>query len=860
MASIHESFGRYQVLGPIGSGGMGEVYAARDPKLGRKVAIKMLPLRLTTERDTLTRFTQEARSASALNHPNIVTIHEVDAFEGMPFIVMEYIDGVDLRTLIREGALPVRRVLEIAVQIADGLAAAHERGIVHRDLKPENVMVTRDGFVKILDFGLAKRVAPSPDGEDTLELEMPGTTPGTILGTVGYMSPEQATGKRLDFRSDQFALGAILYELSTGQAAFDEDTAIDTLSAILHKNPPPLTRSNPRAPVQLSDLISRLLEKSADDRYASTRDVSRELRLLRERVTAEESGFHKSQPMTVATKRSIASVIAALVVLAVITGVVVMTRSRGPAASSAAHVTPVAKKYLAVARFKDLSGDPNGQLVVDGFGETLAARLGHYPTVQVMRSPANDTEPTDARAVARNLGANLVLSGSMMRAGNRIRVTYSVLDARTGREWRDLIEGSVSDLFAIQDDVADSVARNLDLGTTSGVKVALDPAVSQRRYLEALGHLRRYDKEESLDSAIAILKELGTSPSVQAALARAYLYKFQTTREPELAAAAGRAAESALKGDPQSMDVNVTLGELWQSTGRYPESIGAFLRVLSQQPTNAEAVLGLAETYKAAGDLKNAEASYRRAIALQPNFWGGYNKLGAFYYTQSRYADAIPQFQKVVQLVPDNERGYNNLGAMYQRLGRYDDAVRVFQQSVQRAPSGQGYSNLGTCYYFLGRYREAAKAYEKAVELTPHDFLYWRNLGDAYRWIPAEQANAKRAYSTAIDLCDAAIRVNPNESRPHLSRASALAKTGRQREARAAILRALELEPQYASNAYEAAVIANIAGDEDETIARIEQALRLGYNADNLLRDPEFANLKKSGRLQAIISGLRSKS
>jgi serine/threonine-protein kinase len=863
MGAIQENFGRYKVIGPIGAGGMGEVYVARDPKLGRKVAIKILPVRLTTEKDTLARFTQEARSASALNHPNIVTIHEVDSFEDTPFIVMEYIEGVDLRTMVREGPLPVRKVLDIAAQIADGLAAAHERGIVHRDLKPENVMVTRDGFVKILDFGLAKRVSPAADGDDTQQLDVPGTNPGTILGTVGYMSPEQATGRRLDFRSDQFALGAILYELATGSAAFGGDTAIDMLSAILHKNPPPITRTNPRLPVQLADIVSRLLEKSADDRYSASRDLAREIHLLRERVVAEESGFHKSQPMPALRLSVTAGVTAAIGLAVVIGAVVMMSRERnGPvtgATAATATSTAAVAKYLAVMRFKDLSGDANGQLVVDGFGETLTARLARYPRIQVMRSPASDTESGDARAVARNLGANLVLSGSMMRAGDRIRVTYSVLDTGTGKEWRDLIEGNVSDLFGVQDDVAASVARNLALGTTA-VRVALDPAVSQRRYLEALGHLRRYDKEESLDSSIRILKDLGESPSVQAALARAYLYKFETTREPELAAAAGHAAEIALKGDPQSLDVNVTLGELWRSTGRYPESITAFLNVLSQQPNNAEAVLGLAETYKAARDLKNAEASYVRAISLQPNFWGGYNKLGAFYYVQGRYNDAISQFKKVIQLVPDNERGYNNLGSIYQRLGRYDDAVQVFQQSIQRTPSGQGYSNLGTCYYFLGRYAEAARTYEQAVEVTPHSFLYWRNLGDAYRWVPGQEANARRAYQRAIALCDDAIRINPNEASSHLSRASALAKTGRIAEARQAIIRALELEPQYASNAYEAAVIANIDDAEDEAAARIEQALRLGYNADNILRDPEFANLKKSGRLQAIISGFRSKS
>ncbi|HUR79971.1 MAG TPA: serine/threonine-protein kinase, partial [Thermoanaerobaculia bacterium] len=317
MGSVRQTLGHYEVLRPIGAGGMGEVFVARDPKLGRKVAIKLLPPRLKSDTDTLNRFTQEARSASALNHPNIVTIHEVGADEGAPFIVMEFIDGRDLRSLIIEGPLPVRQVLDIGVQMADGLAAAHERGIVHRDLKPENIMITRDAYVKILDFGLAKVVGPTPEGEHTLQLDVPGTTPGTILGTVGYMSPEQATGKRIDFRSDLFAFGAILHELVTGKPAFDGENAIDTLSAILHHDPEPVTRTNTRAPVQLADIISRLLSKSPDDRYSSTRDLSRELRMLRDRVAAEESGFHKPFPEP---KRPTATIVAAIALLLVLGG------------------------------------------------------------------------------------------------------------------------------------------------------------------------------------------------------------------------------------------------------------------------------------------------------------------------------------------------------------------------------------------------------------------------------------------------------------------------------------------------------------------------------------------------------------
>jgi len=855
--TAREFLGHYVVLGPIGSGGMGEVYVARDPKLGRKVAIKLLPQRLATDRSTLTRFTQEARSASALNHPNIVTIHEVGTHEDTPYIVMEYIEGRDLRMLLHDGPVPIRKVVELGVQIADGLAAAHERGIVHRDLKPENIMVTRDGYAKILDFGLAKVMTPADDDRDnTLQLDMPGTNPGTILGTVGYMSPEQASGKRLDFRSDQFAFGAILYELITGTAAFEGDTAIDTLSAILHHAPLPITRTNPRVPVQLSDMIRRLLAKSPEDRYSSPRDLARELRLLRDRVAAEESGFHPAPTPETRRKRAIAAIGAAALAIAV-GGTLWIRRDPPPPAAAtqrqqAAAAPQIAKKYLAVIGFTDLTGDPAGQLVVDGFAETLTARLAHYPDLQVMRPPASDTVVSDNSKIARDLGANLVLRGQLMRNGDRIRVTYAVLEPATKREWRDLVEGSVTNLFGVQDDVAESVARNLDLGQ-SVARTTLDPAVSQRHYLEAIGHLRRYDKEESLDSAIEILEDLGNSPSVQAALARAYLHKFTATREPQLAAIAGRAAESALQSDPQSIDVNITLGELRRQTGRHQEAIAAFLRVLSQQPNNTDAVLGLAETYRAAGDMKNAESSYQRAIELQPNFWGGYNKLGAFYYFQGRIEDSVPMFRKVVELVPDNQRGYSNLGGVYQRLGRHDDAIRVFLQSIRQHPSGHAYANLGTTYYFLGRYQDAANAFTKATELTPHDYQYWRFLGDAYRWVPGRENEARNAFERAIGLCKDTIRVNSSDAYAHCSLAVALAKTGKTEQARRAILRALELEPRDAVIAYEAAVIASIAGSDEDAVARIEQSLRLGYSASDIERDPQFENLRKGGRLSTII-------
>src|ERR1700674_5671154 len=274
--------GPYEIIAPLGCGGMGEVYRALDTHLGRCVAIKILPAAFSADWDRLHRFEEEARSASALNHPNIVTIHELGQDGSTHYIAMELVEGKTLRDLLASGSLPMRKAIEIAAQVADGLTKAHEAGIAHRDLKPENLMVSQDGFVKILDFGLAKLTSPSGEHSDICTTS---TTPGLVLGTLGYMSPEQASGDRLDFRSDQFSFGLVLYEMVTGKRAFHRSTAADTLVAILREQPEPIGMQNPDAPAPLCWAIERCLAKDPDKRYVSTRDLPRELAAIRDRFS-----------------------------------------------------------------------------------------------------------------------------------------------------------------------------------------------------------------------------------------------------------------------------------------------------------------------------------------------------------------------------------------------------------------------------------------------------------------------------------------------------------------------------------------------------------------------------------------------
>ncbi|HSP33564.1 MAG TPA: serine/threonine-protein kinase, partial [Thermoanaerobaculia bacterium] len=450
----------FEVVAPLGAGGMGAVYRARDAKLGRDVALKFLQEELSSDSEYLRRFEREARAASALNHPNIITIYEIGDYEGAPYIAMELVEGTSLRDLLKKGGLPLGKLLDVAAQTADGLAAAHERGIVHRDLKPDNVMVTADGRVKILDFGLARISRTATSGDSTSEMSSMRTPEGRVVGTASYVSPEQASGGRhVDYRSDQFSFGSLLYELATGRRAFVRDSTVETLAAIVRDEPEPLQRINPKLPPQLVWMIERCLAKDPSDRYQSTRDLAHELRTLRDRLPETSPGFRR-RPLT-PRKRLLIAAISAAVVLTVV-AVIAATlrfRARSPNLPN--------QKYLAVLPFKDLSGRPDGQLFSQGFADAVSARLAKYSEIQVI--PPTSSAPlvakhTPLKAVAQELGATLLLDASVQRAGDSLRVTCHILDAANGAERGGaVINGDLQDLWSVQDQVADSVVRELGI-------------------------------------------------------------------------------------------------------------------------------------------------------------------------------------------------------------------------------------------------------------------------------------------------------------------------------------------------------------------------------------------------------------
>ncbi|HEY8712417.1 MAG TPA: serine/threonine-protein kinase, partial [Thermoanaerobaculia bacterium] len=441
--SLGALLGPYRILAPLGAGGMGEVYRARDEKLNRDVALKILSADLAANAEHLRRFQQEAHAASALNHPNIITIYDIGHFDGTAYISMELVDGQDLRSAQAGQRMPIKNVLRVAVKVSDGLAAAHERGIVHRDLKPENVMISRDGFVKILDFGLAKLVRPITESQTTA----PHTTPGAVFGTVAYMSPEQAAGRNLDFRSDQFSLGVILYEMLTGRMPFSEATAAETLAAIIRQEPRPASAVNDAIPPELQRIVDRCLAKDPSDRYASTRDLARDLREVRDRVSnSSEPRYRSDGQATIPTRR--VAWIGGAIAAAVIVTIGAVWKLREPAATGPSP-TRHGPLSVAILPFKDLSGTPDSRIFTDGIAEMIRSRLGEARTVRVIAAFDRESQG-DPQSVARRLGAAYAVTGAVQRLDNAVHVSVSLIDAASGEQVAgQTINGSGSDVFGL---------------------------------------------------------------------------------------------------------------------------------------------------------------------------------------------------------------------------------------------------------------------------------------------------------------------------------------------------------------------------------------------------------------------------
>jgi TolB-like protein len=596
------ALGPYQVVALLGSGGMGEVYRARDPRLGREVAVKVIRDRAPTP-EALRRFDQEARAAGALNHPNLLAVYDVGVQGGAPFVVTELLEGQTLRERLRCGRLPVAEALALLRQVLAGVGAAHQKGIVHRDLKPENLFLTVDGRVKILDFGLAKRLDLPLLGEDAL------TGAGTVLGTVGYTAPEQLCGQPAMAASDLFALGAVLYEMVSGRKAFAGATALETIGLVLAGEPPPLAVAG--APAGLTRLLRRCLAKRPAERYGSVRELLADLDAL----------------------------------------------ASGDSDAATASAPPPARPSIAVLPFRDLASEPASAHLRLGLADATITELAHHralvvrPTSAIVRF---QDLPVDATAAGRELGVETVVDGSFLRAGGRLRVTLQLVRATDGvSTWGTKIEGDAEDLFALQDEVARQVASALLPATSSAAAPPPRPAAAPAGnaydlYLQGRSRLVR----ESLSDYVAAInwfeRARDSDPSFAlgwAGLADAYArmtFNFQPEGDWHLRAQA--ACDEALRlapGLPEGLHARGRLRWTPQQGWDHAGAIRDLHAAVAAVPGFADAHQRLGTVLYHVGLIAEGEAHLERVMAINPGHVTGLGQLSFCRYHQGRFAEVL---------------------------------------------------------------------------------------------------------------------------------------------------------------------------------------------------------------------------
>ncbi|HSB08024.1 MAG TPA: protein kinase [Blastocatellia bacterium] len=800
---VEQRVGQYEVLSELGKGGMGVVYLARDAKLDRKVALKLLPAYFMEDRERVRRFEREARAASALNHPNILTIYEVGQSDGQHFIATEFVEGQTLRQHAAGALLKIGEVIDIVLQAAGALAAAHAAGIVHRDIKPENVMVRPDGYVKVLDFGLAKltqrRTAPvASEGTTRIVFK---TEPGVVMGTVSYMSPEQARGLEVDERTDIWSLGVVLYELLAGHAPFEGATTGDVLVAVLDREPTPLAQWR-EVPADLERVVCQALSKEREERYQTVQELSADLKRLKQRLEFEaglgryapsEDGDPSGAPSSaytiidpvgrpthesgdgretrapriaeyllaqVSRRRRTAVLVLLGLVLTAASVVYILQFARGRQAIDSVAVLPLV----------NVSADPDAEYLSDGVTESLINSLSQLPGLRVMsrdsvfRLKGRDL---DAQTAGRELGVRALLMGRVVQRGDGLSISVELVDTHDNSHiWGEQYSRRLADILAVQEDISKSVTERLRLKLSGKDKERLAKRYTENTEAYQLYMRGRYfwDKRpgdvDVLEKAIRSFNQaIEMDPNyalAYAGLGDAYLFSAASLGRKETMARARAAAKKALEIDDTLAEAHTTLGFVKMNFDfDWPGAEQEFKRALELNPNYATAHQFYG-AYLIQSGRSNEEGmrELRRALEIDPLSLALNWHAGSMLYYTRQYDEAIEQFQKTLQLDPNHSLSRVGLAQAYLQKGKLAEAIRILEEvTTARPKAAESRPGLAYAYAATGK-RAKAQELTNLIEtsaqgnVTYHLARIYTALGktdQALRWL--EKAYDERAFN-----------------------------------------------------------------------------------------------------------------
>jgi serine/threonine protein kinase/tetratricopeptide (TPR) repeat protein len=870
---VGSSIGPYLVVEKLGAGGMGEVFLAFDTRLNRKVALKSLAELSHDAPDTRDRLMREARAAAGLSHPNIAAIHDIIESGSRPCIVMEYVQGESLAARVRRGPVPCAQALSIGIQIADGLAHAHGAGVVHRDLKPANVLVTKEGVAKILDFGLAKTADFDPSGHSPDDVTREGMVSrvGTVSGTPAYMSPEQLMGRPGTAQSDIYSLGVLLFELLTGRRPYDAPDLAGLALAVVSEPTPTAEAVDPSVPSDLSAAVARAMAKDPRARHASALELAAELRRVDrelgaaatiDRTASTPSTRPFSGPVVASPARRRLPILlggAAVIVALVVLGFAIRLNRYPPP-----QTAPGDARIIGVLPLSNLTGDPSRDYVGVGISESVLTSLAALPSVTVISG--NDTgkyltRREDTRTIARNLGATVLLAGSVLQATDVLSFSVKLLSADGTVLWAAQYEAPREALLQLQARVATEVAGALNVSPTAAEhrRISTPPSSSVDAYAEfAKGRtlMNRSDVRENLDEAIACF-ERATEKDPRFALAHAALgdalwAKYEDTFQPELAARALATIEQGRTLDPSSARIQVSLANVQLGTGRLQEGAATLQQAIAERPNDDESHRLLARALARQGNPDGAVREYQRAITIRPDYFLNHSALGNFYFRAGRYAEAAMAYQRVTEVQPDSALGYLNLGAAYAAAGDKARALQNFQHALAIQPDEMAQSNVGAILYSERRYAEAAAAFEQAVRLGPRSPVAHRNLGDASAKL-GNRAQARAEYRKALELSRELLKVNPRDIQ-ELSRCAVyLAKLGESAEALKLASEAVAAGGSSVEVIYKRAVVHALLGQQDEAVRWLERAVGQGYSRAFAREDDDLSSIATLPKVRELL-------